>query len=152
MDSGSSKKQWWTAQRLEGAENQRPFFSSLYFRYHIFVPLSFSFSNPLFSFLSPAQLVSLALCLFKSFFFLVHMETLQAGCLHLSSSPHLPQYIPLSMLLAFANTTAQGLTDFGLFTYFYIQSYIQGRKSQESKKSYLPQDRKNTPCSQTCRA
>lgn len=118
---------------------------------HLLFPFSILYSLFLYS----SQLASLAWCLLKPYF---------PSCLYWNLTDRLSASIILalvylsslpSMLLAFANTTAQGLTDSGLFICFSIWSYVQGRKSQERRKSYMPQDRlwrKNAPFSQAYRA
>lgn len=121
----------WAAERLEGAENQRLFFSFLYmlpyFCFHLF---SFSFSDPLFCFSFSCPTCFLQK-IFFSFLSVLKHHRQAVGICH---PP--PTYLCIfpSMLLAFAKTTAQVLAASGLFTYFYIWSCIQESKSQERTK------------------
>lgn len=121
---------------LEGAENQR-LFSSLYklsyFCPHLFF---FLFSSPVFCylFLSPAQLVSSALCLLKPFF--LSVWKLCKHCLQLSPSPHLPQF-----LLLYASGLQQNYsTGFNrfwpIYKLFYMELYSGEEISRKKKELF----------------
>lgn len=144
MDSGSGQRWWWTAQRLEVAENQWLFFLSSLLSAIIFLALSsffLSFSSPNLHFFffrvsCPTCFLSLLMPLeFFSFsFFLVYIGTLQTGICLYHLPPHTPHYLPLYIFGLDQHFSTRRKRFWPIYIFLYTELYLGDQISREEKE------------------